>query len=175
MKILIAGFIVLAGWAAISTHIWVCNVLGLCNERITNNIDNAAYRNIAAKDSLSKSFTQVKSVIPGNLLIYFEFDKSELKQDSLTERYFLASKSYLDDNSQAVLNIAGYTDSIGSDIYNQALGYRRAETMQSYFINKGLKSERISLASMGEKFPASGNKTAMGRANNRRAVITIKN
>lgn len=174
MKIQIIGFLILAGWSAISTHIWVCNVLGLCNERIsiqtgiTGNIDDAGTR------SLNADFTSSQPVIPGNLLICFEFDKSEFTSDSLTERYYAASRLFLDNNSHAVLNIAGYTDSVGSDKYNQALGFRRAQAMQYFFKSKGLQTDKILIESMGEKDPAADNNTASGRANNRRAVITIK-
>jgi OOP family OmpA-OmpF porin len=81
----------------------------------------------------------------------------------------------MNDNSQSILNIEGSTDSIGSDKYNQELGYRRAGRVQDYYTSKGLQTDRISIGSKGEKDPAADNKTAGGRANNRRAVITIKN
>jgi outer membrane protein OmpA-like peptidoglycan-associated protein len=175
MKILIFGFLVLSGWSAISTHIWVCKVLGLCDEQITVSSDNTVFKNAIETDSLNKLPAQAKPLSPGDLQVYFEFDRSEFKSDSMTDRYYAASKSYMEDNIQAQLNITGYTDSVGSDEYNQDLGYRRAQTMQYYFNNKGLKADRILIESKGEKDPASENKTVSGRANNRRAIITIKN
>jgi outer membrane protein OmpA-like peptidoglycan-associated protein len=175
MKILIIGFLVFAGWSAISTHIWVCNVLGLCNETETILTGNAGYKNTTGTDSMNNAVAPAKPVIPGDLMIYFEFDKSEFISDSLTERYYTASRSYLDNNSKAVINITGYTDSVGTDIYNQALGYRRAQTMQYFFTGKGLQADKILIGSKGETDPAAENKTVNGRANNRRAVITIKN
>lgn len=137
--------------------------------------DKKGYADEAGTLILNVDFASARPVVPGNLSVCFEFDKSEFTSDSLTERYYTASKSFLDNNSRAVLNIAGYTDSVGSDEYNQALGYRRAQTMQYFFKSKGVQANRISIVSMGENDPVAGNKTSGGRSNNRRAVITIKN
>lgn len=175
MKILVIGFLILSGWSAFSTHVWVCYVKGLCNEPVTIQTDNSNLKSPAEPDSLNKPVALTKPALPGNLLIYFEFDKSEFRSDSLTDRYYVESKTYLDSNAQALISITGYTDSIGSDQYNQALGYRRAQTMQNYFIQKGLMTDKISIESKGEKDPAAENNTATGRANNRRTVIIIKN
>ena len=79
----------------------------------------------------------LRQLYPGNLLIYFGFDKSDFSSDSSTGRYFNESNKYLVLNPQARLSITGYTDAIGSDEYNQALGFRRAQTMQKYFDFKG--------------------------------------
>jgi outer membrane protein OmpA-like peptidoglycan-associated protein len=174
MKIPVLGFLTLFCWSAISTHIWVCNVRGLCNDQQSIQSDISVYENEPQADSVNKASPSAKSLIPGDLMIYFEFDKSEFTSDSLTERYFKASKSFLDSNSQAGLSIVGYTDSKGSDNYNSELGYRRAQTMQYFFKSKGLETGRIVIESKGEKDPAADNNTVGGRANNRRAVITIK-
>jgi OOP family OmpA-OmpF porin len=69
--------------------------------------------------------------------------------------------------------ITGYTDDKGSDIYNQALGYRRAQSVQDYFKSKGVTAEKITLDSKGEKEPAENNSTDVGRSKNRRASISI--
>jgi OmpA-OmpF porin, OOP family len=171
MKILILGFLSLLGWTAFSTHIWVCNVKGLCSEQIPNSV----YENTAEEISQKDSSSVIKIISPGDLMIYFEFDKSDFMSDSLTDRYFTDSKTFLDNNSRALLNITGYTDSIGSDLYNQALGYRRAQTMENYFSKNGLQKEKIVIESRGEKDPAASNSTINGRANNRRTIVTIKN
>ena len=74
---------------------------------------------------------------------------------------------------KARLSITGHTDAIGSEEYNLALGFRRAQSVQSYFENKGIPANRIIVESSGEKEPADNNNTTTGRANNRRTVITI--
>jgi OOP family OmpA-OmpF porin len=137
-------------------------------------IDTLNQKDVIAVDTLAKPLVQEKEIIPENLLIYFAFDRSEFKSDAETDRYFAESNTYLDQNVQARLNITGHTDAIGSDEYNEALGYRRAQSLQHYFESKGLPSDKIIVESKGEKEPADDNKTTAGRANNRRTVVTIK-
>jgi outer membrane protein OmpA-like peptidoglycan-associated protein len=175
MKILIIGFLVLSGWAALSTHIYVCKIKGLCNEPETIETGAVNPPDVIAGDTLPKTSVREQAVIPGNLIIYFAFDKSEFNPDAKTEKYFDESNAYLNQNSQARLSITGHTDAIGSDEYNQALGYRRAQSMQHYFKSKGIPANKIITESRGEKEPAEGNNTTTGRANNRRTAITIIN
>jgi len=173
MRILIIGFLVLFGWSAFSTYIYVCKIKGLCNEPVTMQIDTLNQKDAIAVDTLAKSLVQEKEVIPADLVIYFAFDKSVFKSDAKTDKYFDESNVFLNQNSQSRLSITGHTDAIGTDEYNMALGYRRAQSMQQYFVSKGLLANKIILESKGEKEPADNNSTAAGRANNRRTVITI--
>jgi outer membrane protein OmpA-like peptidoglycan-associated protein len=175
MKILILGFLTFFGWSALSTHIWVCNVKGLCNDSAASQVDRSGHENSNRGDSIKISPVDAKTVTPEDITIYFEFDKYEFRADSLTERYFAKAKNFLDKNSPAVLTITGYTDFIGTENYNQALGLRRAQSVQNYFNGNGMKRNKMVIASNGENNPAGDNKTAKGRADNRRTVITIKN
>jgi outer membrane protein OmpA-like peptidoglycan-associated protein len=174
MKILIIGFLALFGWSALATHIYVCNIKGLCNEPVALQNDTNSHKDVIAVDTSLKPFVQKQPVIPDNLLIYFAFDKSDFKSKAVPVKYFEESNAYLVQDSIARLNITGYTDAVGSDEYNQALGYRRALSLQHYFESKGMPANKIIIASKGEKEPADNNSTKEGRANNRRAAITIK-
>jgi outer membrane protein OmpA-like peptidoglycan-associated protein len=174
MKILIIGFLVFFGWSSLSTHLYVCKIKGLCNETITMQTEMAGNTPVIVGDTLKKSLVQEQAVIPENLVIYFAFDKSEFNSDAVTDKYFDKSNAYLDENSQARLSITGYTDAIGSDEYNQALGYRRAQCLQKYFEGKGIPADKVKIESRGEKEPAGDNNSSAGRASNRRTVITIK-
>lgn len=80
----------------------------------------------------------------------------------------------MDQNLQSRLSITGYTDALGSDEYNLALGYRRAQSLQNYFERKGIPANKIIIDSKGEKQPADDNNTKEGRAKNRRSEITLK-
>jgi OOP family OmpA-OmpF porin len=93
----------------------------------------------------------------------------------LTDKYFSESNSYLKQNPQSRLSVTGHTDAIGTDKYNQDLGYRRAQSIRNYFEGKGLAADKIIIESKGEKDPASDNNTESGRSKNRRASIIIKN
>jgi outer membrane protein OmpA-like peptidoglycan-associated protein len=174
MKILIIGFVVLLGWSALSTHIYVCKIRGLCNEPIAKQIETVSSKVEIAFDTISKPLVPAKAVIPDNLIIHFAFDKSEFNPDSGTNKYIDESNAYLNQDSQARLSITGYTDAIGSDEYNQDLGYRRAQAVQHYFVSKGIPSNKIIVESKGEKVPLDDNNTKAGRANNRRTEITLK-
>jgi outer membrane protein OmpA-like peptidoglycan-associated protein len=138
-------------------------------------VTSVSQKDVITADTSKKLLVPEKLSIPESLIIHFAFDKSEFHSDAQTEKYFNESSAYLNQNSQARLSITGFADAIGSDEYNQALGYRRAQSMQSYFEGKGMLAYKIIIGSKGEKEPVDDNNTASGRANNRRAQITIKN
>ena len=174
MKILTIGFLAFFGWSVFSTYIYVCKIKGLCFEPVNVQFGKASHTNIMAGDTLHKPLMREQAAIPKNMVIYFAFDKSEFKADAQTDKYFEESGTYMNQNSQVRLSITGHTDSIGSNEYNKALGYRRAQSIEHYFERKGMFAKKIIIESKGEKEPAEDNNTMAGRANNRRAVITIK-
>jgi outer membrane protein OmpA-like peptidoglycan-associated protein len=174
MKILIIGFLAFLSWSALSTHLYVCKIKGLCNEPNTFENSTVINKDVIIADTMQKPLVYEKAIIPKDLIIHFAFDKSEFNSDAETDKYFAESNSYLDKNSQARISITGYTDAIGSEAYNQSLGYRRAQSMQHYFEGKGIPANKIILESKGENEPADNNNTTAGRTNNRRTVITIK-
>ena len=68
----------------------------------------------------------------------------------------------------------GYTDSIGSEQYNLALGQRRADSVKDYLVSQGVDSGRVRTDSFGESNPVASNDTAEGRAENRRVEIVVE-
>jgi len=71
------------------------------------------------------------------------------------------------------LNIVGYTDSTGSAQHNQALSERRAQAVQSYFLQHNVVPQRLSAQGQGENSPRASNATDEGRQLNRRVEINI--
>jgi outer membrane protein OmpA-like peptidoglycan-associated protein len=71
--------------------------------------------------------------------------------------------------------IDGYTDSIGSDDYNQGLSERRAEAVKNFLIGQGIDAPRLTASGMGKSSPVASNSTATGRQQNRRVEVTISN
>ena len=61
----------------------------------------------------------------------------------------------------------------GGDAYNQRLSVRRAEAVKSYLVGKGVERNRVYTEGKGEKQPVADNKTAEGRAKNRRVEIEV--
>jgi OmpA-OmpF porin, OOP family len=72
------------------------------------------------------------------------------------------------------ISVTGHTDSVGPDGYNQKLSERRADAVQSFLIEKGVKPERIRTAGKGEAIPIATNATSEGRAMNRRTEIEFQ-
>ena len=103
--------------------------------------------------------------------VLFDFDKSVLKAEGKSKLDDLATK-VRGINLEVVIAI-GHTDSIGSDAYNQRLSVRRAESVKSYLVSKGVEPNRIYTEGKGEKQPVASNKTKDGRQKNRRVEIEV--
>ncbi len=69
--------------------------------------------------------------------------------------------------------MAGHTDSVGSDAYNQKLSEQRATAVGNYLASRGVNRERLILTGAGEQHPVADNGTDAGRAENRRVEITL--
>ncbi len=76
------------------------------------------------------------------------------------------------DESKKIV-VEGHTDSRGSDKANRKLSQSRAESVMTYLISQGVKRGRITADGKGESQPIANNRTAEGRANNRRVEIII--
>jgi len=69
--------------------------------------------------------------------------------------------------------VTGYTDSDGTDEYNQTLSERRAEAVSNYAAAQGVSSSRLSIVGFGESNPVASNDTATGKRQNRRVEIAV--
>jgi OOP family OmpA-OmpF porin len=102
---------------------------------------------------------------------FFDFDKAVLKPEGRAKLDDLVSK--MSGLNLEVVIAVGHTDSIGTDAYNQRLSVRRAEAVKSYLVSKGVERNRVYTEGKGEKQPVADNKTAEGRAKNRRVEIEV--
>ncbi|WP_431104376.1 outer membrane protein OmpA [Roseateles noduli] len=102
---------------------------------------------------------------------FFDFDKSTLKPEAKAKLDDLVSKT--GGINLEVIIAVGHTDGIGSDAYNQKLSVQRAESVKSYLVSKGLEKNRVYTEGKGKKQPIADNKTAEGRAKNRRVEIEV--
>jgi outer membrane protein OmpA-like peptidoglycan-associated protein len=103
--------------------------------------------------------------------ITFDFDKSNLKPEFYPVLDNVART--LQEYNQTVVEVAGHTDSVGTDAYNQKLSEQRANTVASYLQSRGLNRERFIVVGAGESRPVASNDTEAGRAQNRRVEITL--
>ncbi|WP_275697709.1 outer membrane protein OmpA [Ramlibacter paludis] len=102
---------------------------------------------------------------------FFDFDKAVLKPEGKAKLDDLVGK--IQGISLEVIIAVGHTDSVGSDAYNQKLSVRRAEAVKAYLVSKGIEKNRVYTEGKGEKQPVADNKTAEGRAKNRRVEIEV--
>ena len=107
--------------------------------------------------------------MPGN--VTFAHDSADL-----SPQFFdvLGSVSkVLQEFDKTVIEVAGHTDSTGSDAYNQRLSERRADSVARYLQAQKVNNERIITVGMGEAAPVADNNSADGRQANRRVEITM--
>lgn len=103
--------------------------------------------------------------------IFFDFDKSNLKDDSSPELNRVVK--FLKDTPDIKIEVGGHTDSKGSDDYNMKLSERRAKAVQDYLIRNGINADRVSYKAFGERNPIATNDTDEGRQENRRVEFII--
>jgi len=109
--------------------------------------------------------------------VYFDFDQSLLKERGVAQLDSIYN--VLMEDSTATLQVSGYTDGLGSAIYNQKLSDKRAKACADYLIQKGIDSARITFESFGACCPVemekiNGRDNPDGRSRNRRALINVK-
>ena len=101
----------------------------------------------------------------------FDFDKAVLKADGKSKLDALVSS--LKGVAIDVVIVAGHTDSVGSEAYNQRLSLARADSVMAYLVSKGMDRQRIRTEGRGESQPVADNSTEEGRAKNRRVEIQV--
>jgi len=119
---------------------------------------------------------EMEKVKSGSILtlrnIFFDFDKSVLKDESKAE--LNRALKVLEEYPKIRIQIEGHTDYIGEASYNQSLSERRANAVYEYLINHGLSKDRIAqVIGYGESKPVDTNETDEGRAHNRRVEFRI--
>ncbi len=107
--------------------------------------------------------------MPGN--ITFAFDSSNLQSQFYPVLNNVADT--LNEYNQTVIEVAGHTDSVGTDAYNQTLSEQRARSVAPYLSSRGVSMQRMIVVGAGESRPIASNSTEAGRAQNRRVEITI--
>ena len=102
---------------------------------------------------------------------FFDFDKYVLKPEGRAKLTDLVSK--IKDVNLEVIIAVGHTDWIGTVAYNQKLSVRRAEAVKAYLVSKGIEKNRVYTEGKGKSQPIADNRTAEGRAKNRRVEIEV--
>lgn len=119
--------------------------------------------------SVTRQGDHITLNMPGN--VTFAYDSADL-----SPAFFDVLNSVskvMDEYDKTVVEVAGHTDSTGSESYNQRLSERRAASVASYLKSQGIDGQRLITVGMGEEMPVADNSTASGREANRRVEITM--
>jgi len=119
--------------------------------------------------SVIRDGNNINLVMPGN--ITFPSNEHNLKTDfhDVLDSVALV----LEEFDKTIIVVAGYTDSKGSDEYNQKLSEERAKAVGDYLKAKKIVEARFEIVGFGEKNPIANNATAEGRSLNRRVELTL--
>jgi outer membrane protein OmpA-like peptidoglycan-associated protein len=136
---------------------------------------DAEDRAAKAQDDLAK-LAAVKEEERGLVItlsgsVLFASDKSELLPEAQIRLNQVADALLA--TKERKLTVEGHTDSQGAASYNQDLSQRRADAVRSYLISRGYPGDLILAQGIGENRPIADNKSAEGRANNRRVEIVV--
>jgi len=103
--------------------------------------------------------------------IYFDFASSSIKTESNVVLNEIVA--ILNANSNAMIKIAGHTDSDGSESYNQTLSEQRSASVKNYLVDHGITASRLTTVGYGETQPVVPNNSASNKAMNRRIEFTV--
>ena len=104
--------------------------------------------------------------------VYFSSGETEYSGNFMESLNSMGA--FLSEHPDAVVHIAGHTDDVGDAAFNMRLSKRRAESLKQYLMHSwNIASDRILVAAHGETAPVADNATPQGRAENRRACLSI--
>jgi iron complex outermembrane receptor protein len=103
--------------------------------------------------------------------VHFDFDKATLRPDAIA--ILDKAVGLLKTQAKVVVEVAGHTDSVGSEEYNQGLSERRANAVRDYLESQGITATRLTARGYGEAQPVASNDTDEGRAQNRRVELIV--
>ncbi len=135
----------------------------------------------SAKDALQRA-TEAGVLAKGKVVLQESFTEDRVRFKLNSYELTKDAKAALDEfagkvkelNAAVWIEIQGHTDDTGSTEYNDMLGQQRAEAVRRYLARQHkIPLSRMSTISYGDTLPVASNKTAKGRAQNRRVVIIV--
>ncbi|MBD3321314.1 MAG: OmpA family protein [Chitinivibrionales bacterium] len=143
--------------------------------QIDRAIIRALYKTRGDKPHIYARKRTEQSLNPGKVVlesVQFQSGSASLKSNGREQLDSMAKVLLRYSGVEA--EIHGYTDNVGDARLNRRLSQKRAQAVADYFIRKGIDPSRITAIGMGEKNPIADNRTAQGRAQNRRVELVIK-
>ncbi len=140
-------------------------------------IGNADFRILQGEELASEKvedWDSLKAKINANpLTLYFNTGQAEISLTTEERQKVADLVSYLDNVEGSKLNAVGHTDNAGNRDANMKLGLNRANFAKDYLSKNGITATKINASSKGPDEPIADNKTADGKAKNRRTVVTL--
>ena len=103
--------------------------------------------------------------------VLFDFDQAGLRSGAVRTVENLAD--FMREYPDRKIMIEGFTDSIGSDWYNEELSRKRADSVREALLSRGIATNRIEIVGFGKRYPVASNQTEAGRQQNRRVEVII--
>ncbi|MFD1216498.1 MULTISPECIES: OmpA family protein [Microbulbifer] len=111
----------------------------------------------------------IRLIMPGN--ITFDTNRYNIRNDftGTLDSVVLV----LNEFDKTAIRVSGHTDSTGSDVTNQTLSERRAQSVADFFTSRGVAGGRVQAVGYGERYPIAGNDSDAGRQANRRVELEL--
>ena len=129
----------------------------------------AELKEIQAIENVRQERDRLIATMSNSLL--FDVDSAIIKTGALDGLTQVAD--VLNRYPETTIIVKGYTDSTGTEAYNQELSERRANSVRNFLISKAVDPTRVTAIGFGEQFPIAGNDTEAGRQQNRRVELEI--
>jgi outer membrane protein OmpA-like peptidoglycan-associated protein len=162
-----------------SAHMATNEAKMVANEAL-NQRDQAADQAARAREEAARLQAEVDQLkatpTPRGLVmtlgdVLFDTGRSELNPGASRKLDQLAQ--FLSEHKERRVQIDGFTDSVGTESYNEELSRRRADAVKSALTTRGIDSSRISTQGYGKAYPVANNSDSGGRQLNRRVEVVI--
>ena len=119
--------------------------------------------------SVNRNGPNINLVMPGNITFASNGASLNSNFNTVLDSVVLVLQEY----KQTLIMVAGHTDSVGSEQYNETLSGKRAGSVTQYLAQQGVETLRLEKVGFGEQAPIANNATAEGRALNRRVELSL--
>ncbi len=142
-------------------------------ERIENIVQKYIPREVVKEVVVEKPVKSEYSAGQRWVLVGVNFDFNSARLQSEAYPVLFHAVQVLLQNPDMKIEIQGYTDNIGSEKGNKTISLKRAIAVKNYLVARGISAGRVTTVGYGESNPVADNKTAQGRAMNRRIEFKV--
>ncbi len=119
--------------------------------------------------SVKRDGNNINLIMPSNITFTTDGRNINSRFYAVLDSVVLVIKEF----NKTTVVVAGFTDSSGSESYNQKLSEDRARSVAGFLLNNKVNQARLDVVGFGEQHPIASNKTKQGRSLNRRVEITL--